>query len=89
MNFQTLEFSDSFLESMLSKQFSRREQLLFVKALRLLDTDDRHPSLRVHALQGAEQGIWSASASDDLRITFERLPSGHKRLHLCSRHYQR
>lgn len=88
MNFTTLEFSDGFLESLLGKEFSRREQLTFVKALRLLDTDERHPSLRVHQLQGEAAGIWSASATDELRVTFERLPGGRKRLHTCSRHYR-
>ena len=88
MNFQTLEFSDDFLESLLSKAFSRREQLLFLKAPRQIDIDERHPSLRIHPLQGEMEGVWSASANDELRITFERLSSGRKRLHTCSRHYR-
>lgn len=37
--------------------------------LRVL-SDPRHPSLRVKRLQGTP-GIWSARASDELRLTFE------------------
>jgi mRNA-degrading endonuclease YafQ of YafQ-DinJ toxin-antitoxin module len=55
----------------------------------LLDSNERHPSLRVHQLQGDQAGVWSASASDELRLTFERLSEGRKLLLRCSRHYQR
>jgi len=59
------------------------------KALKLLDHDERHPSLRVHELSGDLAGVWSASASDDLRIEFVRLGSAGKLLLRCSRHYRR
>ncbi len=35
-------------------------------------SDPRHPSLRVKRLQGTAN-IWSARASDDLRLTFEMI----------------
>jgi mRNA-degrading endonuclease YafQ of YafQ-DinJ toxin-antitoxin module len=60
-----------------------------LKALRLLDSDERHPSLRVHQLQGDLAGLWSASASDVLRLTFVRTAQGRKTLVSCSRHYDR
>lgn len=41
------------------------------KALRLLDTDFRHPGLRSHPLEGA-RGIFEASVDDKYRLTFER-----------------
>ena len=58
-----------------------------MKALRLLDDDETHPSLRVHELTGGLMGMWSASASDALRITFAR-EGGRKVLLRCSRHYR-
>jgi len=36
--------------------------------------------LRVHELGGQLKGIWSASASKSLRITFARLDGGYKLL---------
>lgn len=87
--YETLQFTDEFLFSYASRDFSVAERRMFVKAPRLLDTNERHPSLRVHQLQGNQAGRWSASASDSLRITFERLADGRKRLLTCSRHYGR
>ena len=49
----------------------------------------RHPSLRVYKLEAVEPELWSASASDVLRITFRRVPGGRKLLVECSRHYDR
>ena len=83
--FRSLEFTDTFLETFGSKDFTAAER----KALRLLDHDERHPSLRVHQLQGDLAGLWSASASDSLRLTFVRTSQGRKTLVSCSRHYDR
>ncbi len=87
--YRTLDFTNTFLETYASREFSDKERRLFRKALRLLDEDERHPSLRVHELQGDREGSWSASASDALRMTFERSSTsgGRKRLLTCSRHY--
>jgi len=71
------------------KGFSPEDRRRFLQALLLPDSNERHPSLRVHQLQGDQAGVWSASASDELRFTFERLPEGKKHLLRCSRHYQR
>jgi len=67
-------------------EFRVADQKRFANALRLLDTDERHPSLRVHDLGGDLAGVWSASASDDLRIEFVRDTGGQKTLIRCSRH---
>lgn len=40
------------------------------KALRLLTSNPRHPSLRVKKMQGTAD-IWEARASRSLRLTFE------------------
>ena len=59
----------------------------FVRALGVLDGNERTPSLRVHELQGDMAGTWSASASDELRMTFLRAAGGRKLMLTCSRHY--
>jgi hypothetical protein len=87
--YSSLEFSDTFLNSFASRDFSAKERRAFLKALELLDSDATHPSLRVHQLHGDQSGAWSASASRSLRITFVRLPDGRKALLTCSRHYDR
>jgi mRNA-degrading endonuclease YafQ of YafQ-DinJ toxin-antitoxin module len=87
--YQTLDFTATFLRSLVSQDFSAADRRRFLRALELLDTNERHPSLRVHQLQGPEEGIWSASASDELRVTFLRREGGRKLMLTCSRHYRR
>ena len=87
--FQSLDFTDTFLETFGSKNFTAAERKAIRKALRLLDSDERHPSLRVHQLQGDLTGLWSASASDVLRLTFVRTAQGRKTMVSCTRHYDR
>lgn len=87
--YRTLDFTDTFLSTFAGKDFSASDRKALLKALRLLDKDERHPSLRVHQLKGDREGSWSASASDVLRVTFERLHEGRKRLLTCSKHYDR
>jgi hypothetical protein len=70
-----------------SREFNPAERRQFLNALDRLDTDERHRSLRVRPLRGEMAGLWSASASDSLRYTFERPEGGRKRLIACSRHY--
>ena len=86
--FQSLDFTDTFLETFGSKDFTAAERKAIRKALRLLDGDERHPSLRVHQLEGDLAGLWSASASDVLRLTFVRTVHGRKTMLTCSRHYR-
>jgi hypothetical protein len=86
--YANLILTSDFVESYGSREFSAAERRRFATALRLLDTDEKHPSLRVHQLEGKERGTWSVSASDELRITFERRPDGIKVILRCSRHYQ-
>jgi mRNA-degrading endonuclease YafQ of YafQ-DinJ toxin-antitoxin module len=68
-------------------RFGASDQRRFLKALRLLDQNEKHPSLRVHELSGDLAGTWSASASDDLRLLFIRAGGGRKILLTCTRHY--
>lgn len=85
--YRTLDFTDTFLETFAGKEFGEKERRLFRKALRLLDEDEKHPSLRVHKLHGDREESWSASASGELRMTFERQAGGRKRTLTCNRHY--
>jgi hypothetical protein len=87
--FRTLDFTDTFLETFGSRDFTPGDRRSIRKMLQLLDTNEQHPSLRVHALRGELKGLWSASASDSLRVTFIRLSNGRKRLLTCSKHYDR
>lgn len=87
--YQSLDFTDTFLQAFAAKDFSASDRAALLRALRLLDQNDKHPSLRVHKLQGDREGSWSASASGALRVTFERLAGGRKRLLTCSKHYDR
>jgi len=84
--FQTLELMRATFLTSLS-DLAREDQRRVIRALEQLDMDERTPSLRVHRLQGSRAGLWSASASRSLRITFLRLEGGHKLLVECSQHY--
>jgi hypothetical protein len=83
--YRSLVFTSEFLESLTT--LSRADQRRVLRALDQLDENERHPSLRVHQLTGELARLWSASASRSLRITFERLPNGVKRLVEASQHY--
>lgn len=87
--YQTLEFTGAFLTAFAGRDFTAADRAALLRALRLLDENEQHPSLRVHQLKADRAGTWSASASDSLRITFERLAGGRKRLLTCSKHYDR
>lgn len=87
--YRTLDITATFLEAFASRDLGASDRAAILKALRLLDGNERHPSLRVHQLHGDREGSWSVSASDVLRLTFERLPDGGKRMLTCSRHYDR
>jgi hypothetical protein len=87
--YRTLLMTATFLEAFADRDFSASDRARFLRALALLDTNEQHPSLRVHQLQGDRAGIWSASASDVLRLTFLRAEGGTKVLLTCSRHYDR
>jgi mRNA-degrading endonuclease YafQ of YafQ-DinJ toxin-antitoxin module len=87
--FTSLAFTDTFLETFGSKDFTAADRKAIRKALRLLDNDEKHPSLRVHQLAGDLAGLWSASASESLCLTFIRADRGRKTLLSCSKHYDR
>lgn len=85
----SLTLTTEFLRSLLDRRFTAADHSAIVKALVVLDQNENHPSLRVHKLHGDLAGTWSASASDSLRLLFERAPDGKKRLKECTKHYAR
>ena len=87
--YRSLDFTETFLHAFASKDLTATDRSALLKALRLLDDNERHPSLRVHKLEGDRKGSWSASAGGVLRVTFERREGGRKRLLTCSKHYDR
>ncbi|MCL5948786.1 MAG: DNA helicase [Actinobacteria bacterium] len=87
--YRSLDFTETFLETFASMNFSKNERSAVLKALRLIDENEQHPSLRVHKLAGDREGSWSASASRSIRLTFERLDGGRRRMLTCSKHYDR
>lgn len=82
---RTLGLTMEFLQDL--TRLARDDQRRVLRALAQLDADERTPSLRIHPLQGKDAGLWSASASTSLRITFERLDNGRKSILGCSHHY--
>ena len=86
-SYANLEFTDVFLVELATGRFSAAERAQILKAFHLLDTDERHPSLRIHVLRGDLDGVWSASASDSLRLTFERLGGAKKMMTSVLRNY--
>ncbi len=63
-----LHRTDRFKEAYRDLPSSERKRVK--KALRLLATNWRHPSLRVKKIQGTA-GIWEARVSRSCRLTFE------------------
>lgn len=53
------------------KKLDLDQQKAIKRALSLMSDNINHPSLRVKRIQGAK-GIWEASATMGLRITFDR-----------------
>lgn len=88
-SYQTLDFTPDFFRDLLRGRFSASEVDRILRALSLLDTNERHQSLRVHQLHDDLEGQWSASASDQLRITFRRIAGGRKEIVSVSRHYKK
>lgn len=81
----TLVFTTDFLLSL--GRLSTSDQRRITRALEQLDADETIPSLQVHQLKGKEAGVWAAYASKSLRITFQRVEGGRKRLLEASQHY--
>lgn len=81
----TLVMTTEFVRSL--EKLSRTDLRRVTRALEQLDADETTPSLSVHQLKGQQAGLWTAYASTSLRITFERLAGGRKRLIEVSQHY--
>ncbi len=84
-DYLTLLFTSDFMASMESLSPADRRRVRH--ALDLLEANERHPSLNIHQLSGKQAGEWTIYASKSLRVTFERLEAGRKRLLEASHHY--
>ena len=61
------------------KKLAKRKPVLLDEldvALRQLEKDRHHPSLRTHKLSGDFDGCWACSAGYDFRIVFEFVRPG-------------
>jgi len=85
----SLDLTVRFIDDLLDNSFSASERSAAKKALALLDENERHPSLRVHKLEGDMEGSWTAYVTRSIRVTFDRLPEGRKRLLTLTRHHDR
>lgn len=69
-----LVYTDSYIRR--AKKFLRRYPQILVqyeKTLQLLELNPRHPSLRLHNLEGALSGLSSVSINMSYRIVLELL----------------
>ena len=69
-----LQFTEGYLR--IAVRFLRRHPELkgqYGKTLALLEANPHHPSLRLHALGGKQQGLHSVSINLSYRITLELL----------------
>lgn len=71
MSFQLI-YSESYLKR--AKRFAKQHPALkeqYRKALRLIEQNPFHPSLRIHPLQGRLTGLYSVSINISYRISLE------------------
>lgn len=58
------------------KKLPHELMLVAAKKEKIFKQNPLHPSLRLHALQGKLQGLWSISVTGGYRIIFERQNNG-------------
>ena len=85
VTFETIDFTSEFLQKLVGLSSANGKKV--IKALSLLDGNERHPSLEVHQLKGELDGVWTTKASKGLRLTFQRGANGRKIMLTCSQHY--
>lgn len=69
-----LQFTESYLR--IAVRFLRRHPEVkrqYGKTMALLDANPHHPSLRLHALAGKHEGLYSVSINLSYRMTLELL----------------
>ena len=86
---RSLDFTATFLETFAARDFTAGDRVAILKAVRLLDENEEHPPSRVRKLAGDREGSWSASVGGSLRLSFERLEAGRKRMLTVFKHYDR
>ncbi|UJL46667.1 cytotoxin [Virgibacillus sp. NKC19-16] len=82
-----LYFTTSFVRKY--KKLDTQSQNILKKTLKLMEENFSHPSLRIKKMKGYQNpDIWEASASMDLRITFEIEKPKKVILRNCGHHDQ-
>lgn len=88
MSFDSLGFSAEYFRAFADRRFTPSDRARVLKAMELLDQNEKHPSLRVHLLSGELRGLWSASVTDSIRIVFLRTADGRKLCVNLTKHYE-
>ena len=85
----SLRLSKRFTADLLDNRLTASERSAVKKSLELLDSNEHHPSLRIHRLEGDPEGSWTAYVTMKVRITFRRDAGGLKQLLTLTMHYDR
>ena len=70
-----IHFSKKFIKEL--KKLPKEIFKLAVKKEQIFRNNPLHPSLRLHALHGSFEGLWSISITGNYRIIFERMEGGN------------
>lgn len=74
MTVGSIVYSSKFVREL--RQLPNEIAAVAVKKEKIFRDNPLHPSLRLHALQGRLQGLWSISITGGYRIIFERQIDG-------------
>jgi len=70
----TILYHPDFLDDF--RKLDAEKQKRAIKSENLFRANPLHPSLRLHALKGRLEGIWSVSVTMRVRILFKRMENG-------------
>jgi Txe/YoeB family toxin of Txe-Axe toxin-antitoxin module len=62
---------DEFVEA--AEKLEKNDKVAVFKTLRLLKTNDQHPSLNVEPVKGSKSKVWSCRVTQNIRIIFPRI----------------
>ena len=62
---------DEFIEA--AEKLDKKDKAAVFKTLRLLKTNDQHPSLNVEPVKGSKEKVWSCRVTLNVRLIFSRI----------------
>ena len=62
---------DEFVDA--AEKLDRKDKAAVFKTLRLLKTNDQHPSLNVEPVKGSKEKVWSCRVTLNVRLIFSRI----------------